>query len=84
MCLQAESGWYHGAREAFVPGSYWDEGFSIFRLVKMTLCFVLAALNGSTYQTHVRLAVSLAAASHNVILTSRNPGQGRITKEVGP
>jgi len=71
-------------RQAFVPGSLWDEGFSFSRLVKMTLCFVLAALNGSMYETYVRLAVSLAAVSHNAILTSRSTGRGRIIKEVTP
>jgi hypothetical protein len=35
--VQAESGWYHGAVEASVPGLR-DGGFFILRLLKMPSC----------------------------------------------
>jgi hypothetical protein len=67
--FNTEAGWYHEAPQAFVPEQTTGmKAFVFLRPMKMVFCFVLTALNGSTYNENVRLAGSLAAPCRKSIL----------------
>jgi len=64
----AESGWYHGARRAFVPGCPREEGF-FFRSLKISSSRVLGRESRSTYRRGYASRSALPAALLEEILS---------------
>jgi hypothetical protein len=70
--FNTEPGWYHEARQAFVPEQEGMKAFVFVTPMKMGFCFVLVSLNSWTYQKTYASPFRSVRPCRKSILIGRN------------